>query len=85
MKQLKVKLPKKMEKFIEEKDVKNKLKKAGVVIAFSVTGLVCYKVGEHVGVMKCDCILGKFLNEHPDMKEPFVKAWEEFYKVKVKL
>ena len=79
-----IKLPEKVEKFIEEKELKRKLKKAGIIIVVCAGSVMIYNAGQVKGAMKCDAILANFLNNHPDMKEPFIKAWEEFYKVKVK-
>jgi hypothetical protein len=56
---------------------KTTIKRISIAVAAACIAVGSYKFGKNVGIAECDYSLGRFLNDHPDVKEPFVKAYQE--------
>lgn len=76
MKNVKNKLTKKWESLDKDK-LKTNLKRAGVAVSIGAAGVIGYKCGARVTNLSDSLIIGKVLHDHPDIKEPFMEAFND--------
>ncbi len=79
VKDIKVKLPKDVDEYLDKHELKGKLKKVGVIIIVGTTGVLCYKLGCRVTFIKCVNNLASFMEAHPDLKKSYIEAIQESY------
>lgn len=69
------------EEGVKKSKFKKRMKRIGAVIGVGAVGVVGYKLGHTVGErmteLKNSWFIAKVLNDHPDVKEPFMKAAQD--------
>lgn len=79
VKNMKLKLPKDVDEYLEKHDLKDKIKKVGTIIIVGATGVVFYKLGCKVTFVSCVNNFASFIEAHPDLKKAYIEAMDESY------
>ena len=62
------------EKELRKEKLKRVLKKASVAVSVGAAGFIGYKFGVRTGNLNTGLFVHKVLEDHPDLKEPFMDA-----------